>query len=107
MYRINVYVPQDHAEVVKLAMFAAGAGRIGLYEHCCWQTIGQGQFKPLSGSNAFIGAVDKLEQVAELKIEMVCEKQCIRAVIFAMQAAHPYEEPAYDIYQAITLDDLN
>ncbi|MFT5594635.1 MAG: hypothetical protein ACI8SR_003027 [Oceanicoccus sp.] len=73
MYRINVYVPQDHAEVVKLAMFAAGAGRIGLYEHCCWQTIGQGQFKPLSGSNAFIGVVDKLEQVAELKIEMVCE----------------------------------
>lgn len=107
MYRINVYVPQDHAEVVKQAMFDAGAGRIGLYEHCCWQTTGLGQFKPLSGSHAFIGTVDKLEQVTELKIEMVCDRQYIKAAILAMQAAHPYEEPAYDIYQAITLDDLN
>lgn len=107
MYRINVYVPQDHAEEVKQAMFDAGAGRIGLYEHCCWQTTGQGQFKPLAGSQAFIGTVDKLEQVTELKIEMVCDRQYIRAVVLAMQTAHPYEEPAYDIYQATTLDDLN
>lgn len=106
MYRINVYVPEDYAEPVKLAMFAAGAGRIGLYEHCCWQTQGQGQFKPLAGSDAFIGKVNQLEMVAELKIEMVCEAECIKAVVQAMIAAHPYEEPAYDVYQALTLNDL-
>ena len=107
MYRINVYVPSNYAEKVKLAMFNAGAGRIGLYEHCCWQTTGSGQFKPLVGSDAFIGEVDKLEILEELKIEMVCDTQCIKAVLAAMQAAHPYEEPAYDIYQALTMNDLN
>lgn len=106
MYRINVYVPLDYAEQVKQAMFTAGAGRIGLYEHCCWQTQGQGQFKPLAGSDAFIGQVDQLETVDELKIEMVCEASVIKAVMKAMITAHPYEEPAYDIYQALTLDDL-
>jgi len=106
MYRINVYVPEDYAEQVKQAMFAAGAGRIGLYEHCCWQTQGHGQFKPLAGSDAFIGQVNQLETVAELKIEMVCEAECIKAVVQAMIAAHPYEEPAYDVYQAFTLNDL-
>ncbi|MGR6872732.1 NGG1p interacting factor NIF3 [Pseudomonas sp. HK3] len=107
MYRINVYVPPSHAEKLKLAMFNAGAGRIGLYEHCCWQTTGNGQFKPLTGSDAFIGEVDKLEVLEELKIEMVCDTQCIKPVLAAMVEAHPYEEPAYDIYQALTINDLS
>jgi hypothetical protein len=107
MYRINVYVPLDYAEAVKHAMFNAGAGRIGLYEHCCWQTLGQGQFKPLDGNQAFIGETGRLEKVKELKIEMVCEAQYIKTVIVALKAAHPYEEPAYDIYQALTLDDVS
>lgn len=106
MYRINVYVPLKHAQPLKQAMFDAGAGRIGLYEHCCWQSQGVGQFKPLSGSQAFIGSVGELEQVDELKIEMVCEAHCIKSVVVAMIEAHPYEEPAYDIYQALTLNDL-
>lgn len=101
MYRINIYVSLDHAQIVKQAMFDAGAGRIGLYEHCCWQTQGQGQFQPMQGSNAFIGEVGELEVVNELKIEMVCEDHCIKAVMAAMKAAHPYEEPAYDVYQPL------
>ena len=106
MYRINVYVPLNYAEPVKHAMFAAGAGRIGAYEHCCWQIQGTGQFKPLAGSQAFIGKTGQLEHVDELKIEMVCAKECIKTVVMAMIEAHPYEEPAYDIYQALTLSDL-
>jgi len=101
MYRINFYVPLDHAESVKKAMFEAGAGRIGLYEHCCWQTLGQGQFKPMQGADAFIGEVGQLETVEELKIEMVCDDANIKAVMAALKAAHPYEEPAYDVYQPI------
>lgn len=107
MYRINVYVPLEHAQSVKLAMFAAGAGRIGLYEHCCWQTLGTGQFKPLAGSQAFMGDVGKLETVDELKLEMVCDEQFIKQALAAMKQAHPYEEPAYDVYKALTLDDLS
>jgi hypothetical protein len=106
MYRINVYVPLEHAQSLKQAMFEAGAGRIGLYEHCCWQSKGVGQFKPLADSQAFIGSVGELEKVDELKIEMVCEARYVKAVVTALIEAHPYEEPAYDIYQALTLDDL-
>lgn len=104
MYRINFYVPIEH---VKSAMFAAGAGRIGLYEQCCFEYRGQGQFKPLSGSDAFIGEVGQLETVEELKIEMVCEQSLIKQVLQAMIKAHPYEEPAYDVYKAKTLADFS
>jgi len=107
MYRINVYVPLDYADTVKQAMFDAGAGRIGLYEHCCWQTLGHGQFRPLAGNQAFIGETGQLETLEELKIEMVCEARFIKAVITQMKKAHPYEEPAYDVYQALVLDDFN
>lgn len=106
MYRINLYVPVEHAEAVKQAMFAAGAGRIGLYEHCCFEYRGTGQFKPMTGSDAFIGEVGTLEKVQELKIEMVCDSIHIKDVLTAMMAAHPYEEPAYDVYQALTLADF-
>lgn len=107
MYRINVYVPQSHVETVKQALFAAGAGRIGLYEHCCWQSQGTGQFKPMQGSDAFIGQVDVLEQVEEVKLELVCEQDHIKKALTAMINAHPYEEPAYDVYESLTLASFN
>ena len=101
MYRINVYIPSTHLDVVKLAMFAAGAGRIGLYDQCCWQVKGQGQFRPLEGNQAFVGETNQLEKVSEYKVEMVCEADAIRAVLDQMKASHPYEEPAYDVYRLI------
>ena len=82
-------------------MFAAGAGRIGVYDQCCWQVEGLGQFRPLEGNQAFIGETHKLERVSEYKVEMVCKDTVIKAVIKAMLAAHPYEEAAYDISLAI------
>lgn len=103
MYRINVYVPASHLEPVKQAMFDAGAGRIGHYDQCCWQSKGEGQFRPLKGSDAFIGQQDKLATVVEYKVELVCDDQCINAVMAAMKQAHPYEEPAYDVYQPLTI----
>lgn len=103
MYRINVYVPASHLEPVKQAMFDAAAGRIGHYDQCCWQSKGEGQFRPLKGSDAFIGQQDKLETVVEYKVELVCDDQCINAVMAAMKQAHPYEEPAYDVYQPLKI----
>lgn len=95
MYKISFYVPEAQLETVKLAMFEAGAGRIGNYEQCCWQTKGLGQFKPLEGSTPHIGSTNTLEQVEEYLVEMVCEDALIDSVITALKQAHPYEEPAY------------
>ena len=72
MYNISFYVPEDYTEQVKTALFDAGAGRIGDYLHCAWQTKGTGQFMPLQGSNAFIGEINCLEKVVEYKVEMMC-----------------------------------
>ncbi len=99
MYKICVFVPEASAERVKQAMFEAGAGKIGDYDSCCWQTIGQGQFRPLQGSAPYIGEHDRIETVAELRIEMVCADAYIKDVVAAMKSSHPYEEPAYDIWK--------
>lgn len=97
MYLLSFYVPIDQADDVKGALFAAGAGRMGSYDSCAWQTQGQGQFRPLSGSNPFIGQKDKLEYVDEVKVEMVCHDDVIREAIKALIEAHPYETPAYTV----------
>ncbi len=95
MVKIEFYVPESHLEQVKTAMFDAGAGRVGDYDCCAWQTLGQGQFRPLSGSKPFLGQQGSVETVAEYKVEMVCIRECVDAVIAAMKASHPYEEVAY------------
>lgn len=95
MIHIAFYVPLDAAEKVKLAMFNAGAGKIGNYEHCSFETKGVGQFRALPGANPALGKIDQLEKVEELKVEMVCEDQLLDAVIQALKATHPYETPAY------------
>ena len=89
MYQISFYVPASHVEQVKNALFAAGAGRLGGYEHCAWQTLGQGQFKPLPGSKPFSGKVDQPESVAEYKVEMICVENNITAAVQALLAVHP------------------
>lgn len=97
MYMLYFHVPQTHVEAVKNAIFAAGAGVIGNYSHCAWQVLGQGQFKPLEGSKAFIGELNQLELVSEYKVETVCDEACIEEVIQALKKAHPYETPSYQV----------
>ena len=99
MYKLCVYIPVEHLEPVKQALFAAGAGKIGDYDNCCWQTLGRGQFRPLQGSEPFIGQLGKVESVDEYKVEMVVADEFIGAVIAALKNAHPYEEPAYDVWR--------
>ncbi|PKM31274.1 MAG: NGG1p interacting factor NIF3 [Gammaproteobacteria bacterium HGW-Gammaproteobacteria-11] len=106
MYKLCFYVPASHLESVKEAVFATGAGRIGDYEHCCWQVAGQGQFRPLPGSQAFIGQLGELTRVDEVRVELVCSNRVIRAAVKALIAAHPYEEPAYDCWPVFALADL-
>lgn len=99
MYKLCFYVPESHLEAVKQAVFAAGAGRIGDYDQCCWQVLGQGQFRPLPGSDPFIGSQGEMESVPEYRVELVCEDGVIEAAVAALRGAHPYEEPAYDVVQ--------
>ena len=80
-------------------MFEAGAGRVGNYDCCAWQTRGEGQFRPLNGSTPFIGNQGQIETVIEYKLELVCEEPCLKAVIAALKRAHPYEEVAYTAIQ--------
>jgi hypothetical protein len=95
MIHISFYVPVKDADRVKDAMFHAGAGRIGNYDHCSYESRGSGQFRPLAGSNPTIGSVNKLEIVEELKVEMVCEDHLAHEVVAALKKSHPYETPAY------------
>lgn len=99
MYKLCVFIPEAHLDSVKAAMFAIGAGKIGHYDHCCWQAAGQGQFRPLAGSHPHTGAEGQLETVIEYKVELVVEDHHIQAVIAAMKLAHPYEEPAFDVWR--------
>ncbi len=100
-YKITFYVPEVYAEKVKNAMFQAGAGRIGNYCQCAWQVLGQGQFMPLEGNHAFIGETNKLEYVAEYRVEMVCEHQFLQKAVDALKISHPYEEPAYNVLSLV------
>ncbi len=99
MYKLCVYVPESHLDVVKQALFEAGAGRIGDYDSCCWQVAGQGQFRPLAGADPFVGTVGAVETVVEYKVELVCDDALIGAAVAALKAAHPYEEPAWQVWR--------
>ena len=77
MYKLCVYVPEEHCEAVKRALFEAGAGKIGDYDSCAWQTKGEGQFRPLKGSDPYIGQEGSVERVPEYKVELVCADQYI------------------------------
>ena len=99
MYKLCFYVPESHLEEVKKAVFAAGGGRVGAYDSCCWQTLGQGQFRALEGSNAFIGQIGRVEQVAEWKVELVVTDELIHDAVKALKGSHPYEMPAYEVWR--------
>lgn len=101
MHKLVFFVPESHLEAVKSAVFAAGAGRIGNYDSCCWQTLGQGQFRPLPNSSPFIGQQDELAQLNEYRVEMVCADELIVTAVTALRQAHPYEEPAFDVWRLV------
>lgn len=96
-----VYVPSEKAEAVQAAVFAAGAGHIGDYSHCSWSVSGIGQFLPHEGASPAVGSVGNVERVAEDRFEVVAPARCRAAVLAAMRAAHPYEEPAFDIFALV------
>lgn len=104
MLKLIYYVPESHLESTKQAIFSAGAGGIGNYEHCAWQVKGIGQFKPIKGADPYIGELGELEQVDEWRVETIVIEENAKAVAKALKASHPYEEPAFEFIQIIEID---
>ncbi|SHH95680.1 NGG1p interacting factor NIF3 [Ferrimonas marina] len=97
MKKLEFYVPSADRDTVLEALFAAGAGRIGNYDRCCWFVEGTGQFRPLPGSNPHLGQQDQTHQEPESKVELVFDAGLQAEVVAALKQAHPYETPAYQI----------
>jgi len=98
-YKVVTFVPEKDVNAVANALYDAGAGAIGNYSHCGFQSAGTGTFKPLAGSNPTIGKRGMLERVDEITLETVVPSGKVAAVIAALRKAHPYETPAFDVFQ--------
>jgi dinuclear metal center YbgI/SA1388 family protein len=101
LYKIVVFVPADHVVKVHEAMARAGAGHIGRYSACSFRTPGIGTFRPEAGSQPWIGSTGVLEEVEEYRLETVIPQSGLKQVLHSMQAAHPYEEVAYDVFRLV------
>lgn len=95
--KLAVYVPRTHVESVRAALFAAGAGSIGNYDECSYNSAGYGTFRAVEGANPTIGTIGVPERVEETKIEVVFQENRKRSILLSMYASHPYEEVSYDI----------
>jgi dinuclear metal center YbgI/SA1388 family protein len=98
-----VYVPGEHADAVREALFDAGAGHIGDYSHCCWSVEGTGQFLPHEGADPAIGRVGALARLPEQRIELVAPTRLQADVLAALRTSHPYEEPAFNVLELAKL----
>jgi len=105
IYKFAVYVPETHLESVTDALSKEGAGHLGNYSHCTFQSKGTGTFMPLTQANPFIGKQNELERVNEIKVETIVKESILANVLHAVKNAHPYEEVAYDIFPLKNVDD--
>jgi hypothetical protein len=96
--KLVVFLPREALDPVREAVFAAGAGRIGEYERCSWYTEGTGTFFAAQHAHPSVGEKGREERVPELRLETVFPEDREHEVIAALRLAHPYEEPAFDVY---------
>jgi len=107
LYKLVVFVPESHSEQVRQAITASGAGWIGNYSDCTFRVKGTGTFRPLEGTNPYIGQQGQVEAVPEERIETILPAENCEQVIKAMLKAHPYEEVAYDLYPLLNKGKIN
>jgi len=96
--KLAVFVPQTHERAVRMAMGDAGVGQLGNYSHCTFSSEGTGRFMPLDGSAPFQGTTHQLESVQEIKVEGIALQKHLPHILEQVRMAHPYEEPAFDIF---------
>jgi hypothetical protein len=99
--KLVVFVPREALDSVREALFAAGAGQIGEYTKCSWYAEGTGTFLGGDGTSPSVGSAGREQRVAELRLETVFPTERQDEVIAALREAHPYEEPAYDVYELL------
>lgn len=104
--KIVTFVPIEAADAVREAMGKAGAGKIGNYHFCSFSSRGEGRFMPMNGANPASGKVGTLSVEPEERIEVVCDRAEVKAVIVAMKKAHPYEEVPYELYELLDEGEL-
>ena len=94
-------MPREALDSVRAALFAAGAGRIGDYERCSWYTSGTGTYFGGEGTSPLLGGAGREERVSEIRLETVYPVEREAEVVRALRTAHPYEEPAFDLYELV------
>ena len=102
-FKLVWFVPREALETTRDAVFAAGAGRIGDYERCSWYTDGTGTFLGREGTQPALGEAGREERVEELRVETVVSSERATEAVGALRAAHPYEEPAFELYPLVDL----
>ena len=100
-YKLVWFVPAAHLRSTRDAVFAAGAGWIGNYSRCSWATFGEGTFRGGDGTTPSVGEAGSDQTVAEYRVETIVPAAKLEAVLAALRRAHPYEEPAFDVYERI------
>ncbi len=98
LYKLAVFVPRGQGKHVREALFAAGGGTIGAYDRCSFSVLGEGSFRPGPGTSPFLGRIGREQRVAEERLEAVVEEGALASVLAAVREAHPYEEPAIDVF---------
>ncbi len=97
LYKIVIYIPDNHLEAFRSRLFESGAGQMGHYSQCSFSSQGQGTFIPNKDAKPFIGKHETFERVSETRLEVMVEKTCLPEVLNAIHQYHPYEEPAFDV----------
>jgi hypothetical protein len=97
-YKLVWFVPREALDATRQAVFDAGAGQVGRYARCSWYAAGTGTFFGAAGTTPSVGEPGRDERVSELRVETVVPAARLQGVIAALLAAHPYEEPVYDVY---------
>jgi hypothetical protein len=106
-HKLIVFVPREALDDVREALFAAGAGRIGDYERCSWYTDGTGTILGGASTSPSVGRSGQDQRVAELRLETVYPADRELDVVRALREAHPYEEPAFDLYELLEPPEAN
>lgn len=95
--KLEIFLPESHLKPVQEALWRVDAGHIGAYDHCMSYSPVTGCWRPLEGSNPFLGEADQLSTEPELKVEVVCRREKVEETVAAVKAAHPYEEPVINV----------
>lgn len=105
LVKLAVYTPQEYVDVVRQELFRVGCGNIGNYSSCSYNICGEGTFCAEEGSNPFCGSIGELHTEKEIKVEVILPKYLTNKAVSAIKRVHPYEEPAFDIYQLKNIND--